>query len=210
MKRSAIFRFVTPGLAALLASACASSPPRYPAPVDTPRPEPDEVVKAYPLDKAPEFMGEELEGAVAPDAATERVVLGTRRDGSPVHLSDYSGKVLVASYWASWCPPCWSELQQLEDIRADYAGRDIAIVAVNRGEPQSAIDAFLRRQQRPLGYTILSDVSTRASQEQGVSAVPTTLVFDARGRVARRYVGLFGFSASRIRGDIEQLLKRRG
>lgn len=210
MMRTTVFKWVIPSVAALLAVACAGAPPRQPAPVETPGEQPERVVKAYPLQQRPEFLGKELEGVVAPEDATEGVVLGARKDGSPVYLSDYAGKVLVVNYWASRCPPCSSELQQLEEIREEYVRRDIAIVAVNRGDSQSAIDAFLGQQQRPLRITVLSDVSTRASLEQGVAAVPTTLVFDTRGRVVRRYVGSFGFSASRIRGDIEQLLNSRG
>ncbi len=210
MERGTMLRLSISVLIALLASACASSPPQVPAPVESPQSEPDTITRSYPLEQRPEFVGRELEGAAPSEESTEDVMLGVRRDGTPEHLSDYSGKVVVANYWASWCPPCWTELQQLEQIREEYAGRDVAIIAVNFGESASAIDAFLRRQQTPLRLTILSDHSTRASLEQGVESVPTTLVFDAEGRVVRRYVGLFGFSASRIRGDIDRLLQRRG
>ncbi len=196
--------------AAVLVTSCVSSAPRHSAPVVAPLPESAQVTKAYPIEQTREFVGEELRGSVLPDTAGPRVLLGTSLNGTPVYLSDYRGKVVVASYWASGCPPCWTELPQLEDIHTAYNGRDVEIVAINVGEARSAIDSFLQQQQKPLRFTILSDRSERASVAQGVDAVPTTLVFDAEGKVSRRYPGVSGFNAQRLRSDIDRLLSKRG
>jgi thiol-disulfide isomerase/thioredoxin len=196
--------------AVALATSCASTAPKHPAPVVARIPEPAQVTKVYPVEQPSKFVGEELRGSVLPDTPDPRVLLGTSLDGAPVYLTDYRGKVVVASYWASWCPPCWTELPQLEDIRTQYNGRDVEIIAINFGEIRSAIDGFLQQQQRPLRFTIASDRSGQASAAQGVKAVPTTLVFDAEGNVSMRYGGMFGFNAQRLRNDIDRLLGNRG
>lgn len=193
-----------------LVTSCVSTAPKHPAPVAAPIPDPAQVTKVYPVEQTPTFVGEELRGSVLPDTTGPRVLLGTLLNGTPVYLSDYRGKVVVASYWASWCQPCWTELPQLEDIHTEYSGRGVEIVAINVGEVRSAIDSFLRQQQKPLRFTIVSDRSEQASGTQGVNAVPTTLVFDAQGEVSKRYAGAFGFNAQRIRGDIDRLLRHRG
>ncbi len=197
--------------AAVMTSSCATSAPKHPAPVVASTPEPAaQVAKAYPAAPTPEVTGEEIEGSVLPDATEPRVLLGMSLDGKPVYLSDFKSKVVIASYWASWCPPCWTELQQLQEIHAEYTSRDVVIVAINFGEVRAAIDGFLKQQQKPLRFTILSDRTRQQSAAQGVGVVPTTLVFDAAGEVSRRYTGIFGFSAQKIRGDIDRLLRNRG
>lgn len=207
-------RNVAVGIAAVAATAlvasCAGTAPRHPAPVTSPMPEPAQAPKVYAVEQAPAFVGEELGGDVLNETAGPRALLGTSLDGTPVYLSDYRGQVVVMSFWASWCPPCWTELPQLEDIRRDYGGRDVKIIAINVGESRSAIDSFLRQQQKPLRFAIVSDRSEQASTAQGVNVVPTTLVFDAAGNVAKRYVGVFGFNPQRIRNDIDTLLDQRG
>jgi thiol-disulfide isomerase/thioredoxin len=184
---------IVAAVTAVLVASCVSTAPKHLAPVVAPIPEPAQVTKVYPVEQPPPFVGEELKGSVLPDPAGPRVLLGTSLNGAPVYLSDYRGKVVVASYWASWCPPCWTELPQLEDIHTEYNGRGVEIVAINVGEVRTAIDSFLQQQQKPLRFTIVSDRTERASVTQGVTAVPTTLVFDAAGKVFKRYVRVSGF-----------------
>ncbi len=202
------------GIIAAVAAAslisCAANPRKHPAPVVAPLPERAQVTKVYPVEQPLEFVGEEVKSSVLPDTAGPRVLLGMSLDGTPIYLSDYHGKVVVASYWASWCPPCWAEFPQLQDIHAEYLDRNVEVVAINFGEARAAIDGFLKQQQKPLRITILSDRSKQTSVAQGVGAVPTTLVFDAAGKISKRYVGIFGFSAQQIRSDIVRLLSNRG
>lgn len=196
--------------AAALLVSCASSAPRHPAPVVAPIPESTQVTRVYAIEQPSSVVGEELKGSVLPDTGGPQVLFGTSLNGTPVYLSDYLGQVVVASYWTSWCDPCWTELVQLEDIHTEYQGRDVQIIAINVGEGRSAIDSFLQQQRKPLRVTIVSDRFERASMIQGVNAVPTTLVFDAQGKVAHRYAGVFAFNAQRIRSDIDRLLSKQG
>lgn len=196
--------------AVTLVTACVSSAPKHPAPVVAPIPEPAQVTKVFPIEQPPEFIGEELRGSVLPDTTRSRGLLGIALNGTPVYLSDYRGKVVVVSYWASWSPSCWTDLPQLDNIRAEYHGRDVEIIAINVGEVRSTIDNFLQQQQKPLRVTIVSDRSEQVPATQGTNAVPTTIVFDPEGKVSKRYSGESGFNAQRIRSDINRLLSYRG
>lgn len=65
---------------------------------------------------------------VAPDAP-----LGRLLDGSEPRLSDYEGKVVVVSFWATWCPYCREEFPYLDGLQR--AGRDrLQVVSVNTEE----------------------------------------------------------------------------
>ncbi len=148
-------------------------------------------------------------GEPTPDSGP-MVLLGLARDGEQVLLSEYQGKILLVSYWASWCPPCWAEMPQLEAIYQQYAGRGLEVIAVNRGEEQGAIDTFLRNQSVPLTFPVVSDRAGAASESVGVRGVPSAILYDREGAVAGRYTGVFGFDPGRVRGDIERLLESGG
>ena len=97
-------------------------------------------------------------------------------------------------------------MAQLEDIYLDYHDQGLEIVAVNYGESEQAISNFLQRQAKPLTFTIATDPDTQISREIGVRAVPTTLLFDSEGKLVKKYLGLFGFDANRVRNDLIELL----
>src|SRR5258708_35746346 len=58
-------------------------------------------------------------------------VLGRDVDNQPVETKDYAGKVLMVTFWATWCGPCMRELPRLEAIQKG-AGKDhLQVVAGN-------------------------------------------------------------------------------
>ena len=64
-------------------------------------------------------------GEAAPD-----VVLGVTQTGSSVRVSDHAGKVVVVSFWASWCAPCRKELAVLDGLQVEGKG-NLQVIAVN-------------------------------------------------------------------------------
>ena len=136
-----------------------------------------------------------------------QVLLGNTRDGIPVYLSDFQGKLVLVNFWASWCPPCWAEMPELEAIYSEFRHRGVEIIAVNFGETEPAINNFLSRQPRPLSFLIVTDPDAKLAHEQGVHVVPTTLLVNAEGKIVTRYAGVFGFNPKIVRSDLERLLK---
>lgn len=137
------------------------------------------------------------------------LVVGERVDGSPVSIAQYRGKVVVVAYWASWCPPCWVEMPQLQAIHSDYRRRGVVVLAVNQGENTESIDKFIARQSKPFNLPILRDPEQKRSAAVGVRGVPTTVVFDREGREVKRYTGMFGFDSDEVRALIDKLRNAR-
>ena len=91
--------------------------------------------------------------AMAADAAhvpgvgeTAPSFIGYGLDGKKVLLDSFAGKVVVISFWATWCPPCRMELPVLERIQIAGKGQ-IQVVAINtesRHSTHSARIWFLR------------------------------------------------------------------
>ena len=107
-------------------------------------------------------------------------------DGRPVALAGFAGKPTVINLWATWCPPCQREMPVLEQAQADHP--DVNIVFVNQGEAAPVIAAFLARSGLTLRNVVV-DPQRRAGAALGHRALPTTLFYDAQGRLAGTRIG---------------------
>jgi thiol-disulfide isomerase/thioredoxin len=108
--------------------------------------------------------------------------------GARIVLPDaYGGRVLVVHFWASWCPPCFREIDALESLFGEYRERGFAPVSVNVGETRAVVTESLRH--RKVSYPILLDAASATSRLYGVVGLPTTFVLDRTGSVAVKVLG---------------------
>lgn len=107
-------------------------------------------------------------------------------DAHPVTLDNFRGRPVVLNLWASWCPPCRREMPVLEHAQAAWPG--VAFVLVNQGESAQQARAFLNREGLDLEHVLL-DPSSKTMQAVGARALPTTLFFNAEGRLVDTHMG---------------------
>lgn len=107
-------------------------------------------------------------------------------DGRPVALEQFKGKPVVLNLWATWCPPCLREMPVLQ--RSQQERGDVHFVFVNQGEQAGKVQAFLAAHGLAL-RNVLLDSSGQAGVQLGYRALPTTLFFDAKGRLVDTRVG---------------------
>lgn len=108
-------------------------------------------------------------------------------DGAPVRLAERSGKPVVLNLWATWCPPCRREMPVFADAAQRYPGLDI--VLLNQGEDAATVRNFLERQGLALHEQVLLDPPSQAMLATGTRGLPTTLFFDANGRLVHTHMG---------------------
>lgn len=103
-------------------------------------------------------------------------------------LSDYRGKIVVISFWASWCPPCREEMGLLAGLQKAATRDKLVIFAVNwreSGEVFSRIKGALRN----VDLTLISDPDGFIGESYDVDAIPHMVVLGRDGRVAAIHVG---------------------
>ena len=104
-------------------------------------------------------------------------------------LEDYRGKVIFLNIWATWCPPCRSEMPDIQALYEKY-GEDpdspVAILGVAfpdiGGETDEAgVAAFL--EENGYTYPVLMDTEAEMMYAYGITAFPTTFMIDAEGNI---------------------------
>lgn len=110
----------------------------------------------------------------------------TTLEGTTTKLSALSGKPMVVNLWATWCPPCRREMPVLAKAQAQYG--DVAFAFVNQGEPAQVVNDYLAGVDLQL-RNVLLDLFSSVSQEAGSRGLPTTLFFDADGRLVDTHMG---------------------
>jgi cytochrome c biogenesis protein CcmG/thiol:disulfide interchange protein DsbE len=113
--------------------------------------------------------------------------------GTPGHLTDLKGKVVILNFWATWCPPCVEETPALNHLQKYIESRNGVILGVAADEDPAAYEKFLRDQA--VVFPTYRDPSTRdnhspIAQSYGTSMYPETYVIDRHGRIARKFIGL--------------------
>jgi len=110
----------------------------------------------------------------------------TRLEGGTVQLSSMTGRPMVVNLWATWCPPCRREMPVLADGQQLHP--DVAFVFANQGEGPDLIRDYLAEGDMQL-RNVLLDPFSAVSQATGARGLPTTLFFDAGGRLVDTHMG---------------------
>lgn len=102
-------------------------------------------------------------------------------DGTEVPLSDFRRSLIVAHTWASWCPYCSGELQNLSELKKEF-GDAITVLAVNRAESLEEARAFTDSLGIS-GVEILLDEDDSFFRSIGGYAMPETVFIDSNSEV---------------------------
>jgi cytochrome c biogenesis protein CcmG/thiol:disulfide interchange protein DsbE len=118
--------------------------------------------------------GERVEAPVK-----ELPVLGSDATGS---LADHRGKVVVLNIWASWCPPCKSEMPLLQRTHDEIESRDGMVLGIDTQDASDSALKFLR--EKKISFPSLRDRDREYGRELGVTGYPETFLIDREGRIA--------------------------
>ena len=108
-------------------------------------------------------------------------------DGAETSLTEFSGKPLLVNLWATWCAPCIKELPTLDKL--SQSGGDLQVVAISQDTaPHASVVAFLESHKiGALGP--YQDSKMALSGDLGAEVLPTSILYDAKGREVWRFVG---------------------
>ncbi len=131
------------------------------------------------------LSGTSEEGALAADAQTIMQTL-PHLNGPPVTHATFDDKVLIVTFFASWCPPCRQEFADLSDIYLQHREAGLEVVAINLFEDfdnfsdDERLATFLELTQPP--FTVVKGNDAISQQFGTIRRIPSLFVFDRQGR----------------------------
>lgn len=140
----------------------------------------------------PRWLPALLMFAVASPAAAEPAPDFTLRDiaGSSVALSQFKGKVVVMSFWATWCGPCKEEMPHLQKLYSDKKDEGLVILSISTDDARSVskVKPYIAK----MGYdfpVLLDKESAVIATHNPSKTVPFTVIVDRAGQVNKRISG---------------------
>ena len=102
-------------------------------------------------------------------------------DGKTFDLSAVRGKVVVVSFWATWCPPCRKEMPVLDALYRRYHGQGLEMIGLSADRPHDRSDVQKVMQSFSYPAAMLDDA--KVNDFGTPSELPKTIVIDGHGIV---------------------------
>lgn len=125
-------------------------------------------------------------------------------DGNSVKLSDFYGKPIVLNFWASWCPPCKSEMPEFNQAYNDLGG-EIQFLMINQtdGERETIETGSEYVKSQGFTFPVYYDTKLEAGVTYNVTAIPTTFFIDKEGYIISQVKG--SMSKEALMDNIEKI-----
>lgn len=130
------------------------------------------------------------------------------KDGNKVNLSDFIGKKnIVINFWASWCPPCRSEMVHFQEATDKYVDKDIIILMINLtdGSRETQEKAINYLNEEGYSMNVVFDKDLDAASKNNVSGIPRTIFINKNGQITKDKMGVI--SEDELNSSIEELLR---
>jgi len=121
-------------------------------------------------------------GAQAPDFALRDL------EGNEVRLSDYRGRTVLLTFWATWCGPCRLEMPTFEGRYQELKDDGFTVLGLNYDEPVEDVSAF--RDELGLSFPLLLDPGGSVQRLYRIRGYPSSIFVDPQGVVRIVHIGL--------------------
>lgn len=123
-------------------------------------------------------------------------------DGRPQPLAARMAPVTLVHFWATWCPPCITEIPALERLWTDFGDRpDFEVVMVAVDDTMAKVEPFVGSRAPMMLY----DPQWEVAHRYGTRKLPETYLV-VGGRVVEKWIGAQNWDDPAIRGAIAERL----
>ena len=95
-------------------------------------------------------------------------------------LSQLRGKIVLVNFWATWCPPCRTEMPNLDLIYTHFATEGLVILSITDENPFTVNSLLQGKNYHP---PVLIDSGGAVHKQFHITGIPQTFVFDRDGKL---------------------------
>lgn len=126
--------------------------------------------------------------------------------GADTSLASVAGKVVLLNFWATWCPPCRTEMPSIQILNDKLEDSAFAVFAVSVAEKPATVTEFLKA--NPYSFPMYLDESGSASAPFAGQGIPTTFILDKQGRAIAGIVGARSYDGPEVVALFKELAER--
>jgi thiol-disulfide isomerase/thioredoxin len=144
-----------------------------------------------------------LSDSASASAKMPQFILKSAVNGEEIDSQNFAGKVLLVSFFATWCPPCVEEIPTFNELQKSYSEKGFSIIAlsVDQGGP-AAVAKLVKK--KDINYPVLMADNETMQNFGGVYGVPVSFLVNKEGNVVKKYPGYVPKSI--LTKDISSLL----
>jgi thiol-disulfide isomerase/thioredoxin len=132
-------------------------------------------------------------------------------DGKVYDLAELRGSVVLVSFGATWCAPCSTELQALEELLTEFRGKPVKFFWVSVERPEEINNSALKQyaRERKLTFPVLRDTGKMVFfQFADRVRLPMILLLNRNGRVDAPVTFGMNSSPEKYKAEIRARLNR--
>lgn len=126
--------------------------------------------------------------------------------GADAGVGALAGKVVLLNFWATWCPPCRSEMPSIQALHEKMRGAAFEVMAISVAEKPAVVRDFLS--SNPYSFPLYLDESGDASAPFAGRGIPTTFVLDKQGRAIAAVIGARSYDGPEVVALFRELAER--
>ena len=107
---------------------------------------------------------------------------------------DGERKVVVFSFFASWCAPCRDEMPSLDALKTNLELSNLEIFPINIGRENLEKSKKFFEELKIKNMDIFFDNTVTLAKDLALRGVPTTILFNKEGKEFARIIGSIDFS----------------
>jgi thiol-disulfide isomerase/thioredoxin len=124
--------------------------------------------------------------------------------GRPATMADYRGKVVLVSFWATWCEFCREQMLAMQALKERLAGAPFEILAVNFAESPARVRDYAKT--LPIDFRVVLDPNQDGAKAWRVRILPVSFLVGPDGQPRYSLIGVYDWASDEAVETVRRLL----